>query len=122
MSRRRHRPTARRSTRNWQSVISTCRGGDNSTSPRRSTAGPPPGFVEGVNHQKRVRGRFPKSRGIRIGTVVRFDGTAGRGCVVVLDPAEKVVDLVKAGDGVVFDLGRPEEKEPGGRVWAVHEG
>ncbi|HJZ59987.1 MAG TPA: U32 family peptidase, partial [Gemmataceae bacterium] len=81
-----------------------------------------PGFLEGVNHQKLVRGRFPKSRGIRIGTVVRFDGTAGRGCVVVLDPAEKVVDLVKAGDGVVFDLGRPEEKEPGGRVWAAHEG
>ena len=30
--------------------------------------------------------------------------------------------LIKPGDGVVFDLGRPEEKEPGGRVWAVHEG
>jgi putative protease len=81
-----------------------------------------PGFLEGNNHQKLVRGRFPKSRGIRIGKVVRVNGTAGRGSVVVLDPAEMVVDLVKPGVGVVFDLGRPEEKEPGGRVWAVHEG
>ena len=38
-----------------------------------------PGFLEGVNHQKLVRGRFPKSRGIRIGTVAGF----GRGGVRV---------------------------------------
>ena len=31
-----------------------------------------PGFLEGVNHQKLVRGRFPKSRGMRVGTVVGF--------------------------------------------------
>ncbi len=31
-----------------------------------------PGFLEGNNHQKLVRGRFPKSRGIRIGKVARI--------------------------------------------------
>ena len=28
-------------------------------------------------------------------------------------------ELVKPGDGVLFDIGKPEEKEPGGRVWKV---
>src|SRR5206468_3290675 len=73
-----------------------------------------PGFLEGVNHQKLVRGRFPKSRGVRIGRVV---GVGRRGVRVAL--AEAVVDLIKPGDGVVFDLGRPEDQEPGGRVWGV---
>ena len=73
-----------------------------------------PGFLDGVNHQKLVRGRFPKSRGIRLGKVV---GVGHHGVRVEL--AEPFPDLVKAGDGVVFDLGRPEEQEPGGRVWGV---
>ncbi len=29
-----------------------------------------PGFLGGINHQQLVEGRFPKSRGVRIGTVV----------------------------------------------------
>jgi putative protease len=73
-----------------------------------------PGFLEGVNHQRLVRGRFPKSRGIRLGTVL---GVSRRGVRVEL--AESFDDLVKPGDGVVFDLGKPEEQEPGGRVWSV---
>jgi len=75
-----------------------------------------PGFLEGVNHQKLVRGRFPKSRGVRLGTVI---GVTRRGVRVEL--AEQVEDIIKAGDGVVFDLGRPEEQEPGGRVWDVQK-
>ena len=69
-----------------------------------------PGFLDGVNHQALVRGRFPKSRGVRVGTVVdKFrDG-------VRVELSESVPDLVKPGDGVMFDLGTPEEKEPGGR-------
>ncbi|MBY0457832.1 MAG: U32 family peptidase, partial [Gemmataceae bacterium] len=70
------------------------------------------GFLEGVNHQTLVRGRFPKSRGIRLGRVVGF----ARGGVRV-ELAEAFDDLVKPGDGVLFDLGRPETQEPGGRVW-----
>jgi putative protease len=73
-----------------------------------------PGFLEGVNHQKLVRGRFPKSRGVRVGRVVGFFKGAVR-----VEPAESFDDLLKPGDGVVFDLGKPEEKEPGGRVWRV---
>ena len=73
-----------------------------------------PGFLDGVNHQKLVRGRVPKSRGVRIGKVVTF-GKQG----VEITPAETVPDLVKPGDGVVFDLGKPQEQEPGGRVWSV---
>jgi putative protease len=73
-----------------------------------------PGFLEGNNHQRLVRGRFPKSRGVRVGKVV---GVAkGR---VRVELAEAVPDLVKPGDGVLFDIGKPEEKEPGGRVWTV---
>ncbi|MBA4062750.1 MAG: peptidase U32 [Isosphaera sp.] len=73
-----------------------------------------PGFLDGVDHQKLVRGRFPKSRGVRVGTVVG----RGKGGVRV-ELAETVPDLVKPGDGVLFDIGKPEEKEPGGRVWKV---
>src|SRR5262245_6225772 len=55
-----------------------------------------PGFLAGVNHQKLVRGRFPKSRGVRLGSVVGV----GRGGVRV-ELAEPFDDLVKPGDGVV---------------------
>src|SRR5262249_52238008 len=73
-----------------------------------------PGFLEGVNHQKLVRGRFPKSRGIRLGRVVGF--TKGG---VRVELCEAFDDLVRAGDGVLFDIGKPETQEPGGRVWRV---
>jgi putative protease len=74
------------------------------------------GFLDGPNHQVLVQGRFPKSRGVRVGTVA---GKTGGGVVVEL--AEDVAGLVKAGDGVVFDEGRPEQDEQGGRVFAVRE-
>ena len=73
-----------------------------------------PGFLDGVNHQALVRGRFPKSRGVRAGRVAGF----ARG-EVRIDPAEDVPDLIKPGDGLLFDLGTPEGQEPGGRAWAV---
>ncbi len=72
------------------------------------------GFLDGVNHQLLVRGRFPKSRGVRVGTVT---AVTRRGVRIQL--AEAVPDLVKPGDGVLFDLGTPQEEEPGGRVWTV---
>jgi putative protease len=72
------------------------------------------GFLEGVNHQVLVQGRFPKSRGVRIGTVVE----KARGGVIV-ELAEDGLDLIKPGDGVVFDEGHPEQDEQGGRVYQV---
>ena len=98
------------------------------------------GFLEGVNHQRLVHGRFPKSRGIHLGTVV--DKTH-RGVVVQLigdgkaqratspaargtrrqrrsGPAAQVAPAtVKPGDGIVFDEGHPEQDEQGGRVFSV---
>jgi putative protease len=70
-----------------------------------------PGFLEGVNHQKLVRGRTPKSRGVRLGEVVARFRNAIR--LKLLEPE---VATLRAGDGVVFDLGRPQENEPGGRL------
>ena len=75
-----------------------------------------PGFLDGNNHQKLVRGRFPKSRGIRLGTVTGFTKHGVR-----LQLVEPFADIVKPGDGVMFDIGRPEQKEPGGRVWRVQQ-
>ncbi len=72
------------------------------------------GFLDGVDHQKLVRGRFPKSRGVKLGTVL---SVSGRG--VRIELAETLTDAVKPGDGLLFDLGRPAEEEPGGRVWEV---
>ena len=61
-------------------------GARNSTWHRPSAAGFTPGFLDGVNHQKLVRGRFPKSRGIRIGKVV---GVARRGVRRRTDGADR---------------------------------
>jgi putative protease len=74
-----------------------------------------PGFLEGPNHQRLVRGRVPKSRGVRVGTVV---GRTRDGVQVRLAEGE-LHPTLNRGDGVVFDLGRPQEKEPGGRIWNV---
>ncbi len=71
-----------------------------------------PGFLEGVNHQKLVAGRFPKNRGVRAGIVT---GTTKRGVLV-----RPEIEL-KPGDGVVFDVGRPEEQEAGGRIFEIHD-
>ena len=74
-----------------------------------------PGFLAGLNHQTLVRGRVPKSRGVRLGAVTR---TSAKSVRVTLTPGLPA-DSVRPGDGVLFDLGRPETDEPGGRVWAV---
>jgi putative protease len=81
-----------------------------------------PGFLEGVNHQRLVRGRFPKSRGVRLGRVTGFGHSPpGKGPVLLVELAERlpVAELVKPGDGVLFDIGKPHEQEPAGRVWDV---
>jgi putative protease len=70
------------------------------------------GFLSGVDHQKLVAARFPKSRGRRIGTVERV---TREGVIVHLAGPDKL----KSGDGVVFDEGHPEQDEQGGRVLAV---
>jgi U32 family peptidase len=68
------------------------------------------GWFGGVNNQQLVHARFGKKRGVFLGEVARVSG-------------EKVtVQLqapLKLGDGVVFDAGRPDEKEEGGRIYGI---
>ena len=73
------------------------------------------GFLEGPNHQRLVRGRSPRHRGVLLGKVVDSFIHSGGGVVVLL--SGKV--SVKRGDGVVFDRGMPDKAEAGGNVWEV---
>lgn len=68
------------------------------------------GWFGGTNNQQLVHGRFGKKRGVFLGevTAVRRDGVL----VALQGP-------LKPGDGVVFDAGRPEEPEQGGRVYQI---
>jgi putative protease len=68
------------------------------------------GWMQGINNQQLVHARFGKKRGVYLGRVVAI----GRDKVDVALEAQ-----VKAGDGIVFDAGRPELEEEGGRVHEV---
>ncbi len=70
------------------------------------------GWFGGINNQELVHARFGKKRGVYLGAVTR----------VYRDAIEVVLEsALKPGDGVVFDAGRPEEKEEGGRVYEVRD-
>ncbi len=75
-----------------------------------------PHFLSGVDHQKVVRGRAPRHRGVWMGKVSRVTSTG-----VVVDPApNQAISPLKPGDGVVFDAAdwrSPQEPEEGGRVF-----
>jgi putative protease len=68
------------------------------------------GWLRGTNNQQLVHGRFGKKRGVYLGAVARMR----RDGVVI-----RLEGPLKPGDGVVFDAGKPEEKEEGGRVYEV---
>ena len=68
------------------------------------------GYLHEINHQAVVEGRFPKKRGPYLGRVVR------------VEPHKVSIALcgfVQLGDGVVFDCGRPDLEEVGGRVYEI---
>ena len=68
------------------------------------------GWFGGNDNQKLVHARFGKKRGVYLGEVRK----------IVRDGV--IVDLVaplKPGDGIVFDAGRPDEKEEGGRIYEM---
>jgi putative protease len=71
------------------------------------------GFLDGVNHQMLVHARFPKSRGVRAGSVV---AKTERSIIIELAPHAHL----KPGDGIVFDEGHPEQDEQGGRIDRVN--
>ncbi len=96
------------------------------------------GFLGGADHQTLVEGRFPRHRGLPLGQVVKVAAdavhvvpsaaqrpvTGGR----ALDEARSERDepppiklTPRAGMGVVFDRGRPEDAEEGGPIFSVDE-
>jgi putative protease len=70
------------------------------------------GWMDGIDNQKLVHGRYPKKRGVFLGRVEKVTG---------FEVALKSAGPVRAGDGVVFDAGKPEAREVGGRVWEVQD-
>lgn len=104
------------------------------------------GFFAGSDHQALVEGRFPKHRGVFVGKVARIvgkdvfvrdaaDGRPWTGAVALPNrPHEPAGErssplststgpaplVLRAGMGIVFDQGDPEDKhEPGGPLFAV---
>ncbi|MDQ5980016.1 MAG: family peptidase [Verrucomicrobiota bacterium] len=70
------------------------------------------GWFRGINNQELAHARFGTKRGVFLGEVARV----GRDHVAL-----KLVAPLKPGDGLVFDAGRPDEKEEGGRVYQVDQ-
>ncbi len=70
------------------------------------------GWFGGTDNQKLVHARFGKKRGVYLGEVKKIvrDG-------IIINLAAPV----KLGDGIVFDAGRPDEKEEGGRIYEIQE-
>jgi len=68
------------------------------------------GWLGGTNNQQLVHARFGKKRGVFLGEVTRV---LREGVFIRLEGP------LKPGDGVVFDAGKPEENEEGGRVYEV---
>src|SRR5690348_11384699 len=68
------------------------------------------GWFGGTNHRQLVHARFGKKRGVFLGEVTKIL----RDAVVV-----KLTGPLKPGDGVVFDAGKPEADEEGGRVYEI---
>ena len=68
------------------------------------------GWLHGVDNQRLVHARFGKKRGVFLGTVRRV-----RNERVYL----RAEAPIKAGDGVVFDAGQPDQPEEGGRVYTA---
>jgi len=92
------------------------------------------GFLGGADHQTLVEGRFPRHRGLPLGKVVKVDRdtvfvvpaaeqrpVTGGGALA--EPPERAqaspTIAPRAGMGVVFDRGRPEDDEQGGPIFAV---
>ena len=69
------------------------------------------GWFRGIDNQSLVHARFGKKRGVYLGTVSLVNGTEIH--IATLEAP------LKAGDGLVFDAGRPDSREEGGRAHEV---
>ncbi len=68
------------------------------------------GWFRGINNQALAHGRFGTKRGVFLGEIARVQNES-----ISLQLAAPL----KPGDGIVFDAGRPDEREEGGRVYQV---
>lgn len=72
------------------------------------------GWFRGIHNQELVHARFGKKRGAYLGKVTHVDRELGREFVRL-----RPETTIEPGDGIVFDRGRPDIKEEGGRVYSV---
>ena len=70
------------------------------------------GWFRGIQNQELAHARFGTKRGVFLGFVTHV----GPDSVNL-----KLEGPAKPGDGIVFDAGRPDEKEQGGRIYYVDE-
>ncbi len=68
------------------------------------------GWFRGTNNQELAHARFGTKRGVFLGEVTRVEHET---------VALHLVAPLKPGDGIVFDAGKPDEREEGGRVYQV---
>jgi len=68
------------------------------------------GWFRGIQNQELAHARFGTKRGVLLGDVTRVEGES---------VALRLLAPLKPGDGLVFDAGRPEDREEGGRVYQV---
>lgn len=68
------------------------------------------GWFGGTNNQELAHARFGTKRGVFLGRVQRVEGES---------VSVQLEAPLKPGDGIVFDAGKPEEREEGGRVYQV---
>ena len=76
-----------------------------------SHGGLTPGFLDGTKHQRLVRGRSPRHRGVHVGRVAK--GSSPKNGLIV--EGDKI-DL-KLGDGIVIDRGMAQAAELGGPIF-----
>jgi putative protease len=68
------------------------------------------GWFRGIHNQELAHARFGTKRGVFLGEIAAVERES---------VALRLVAPVKPGDGIVFDAGRPAEREEGGRVYQV---
>jgi putative protease len=70
------------------------------------------GWFRGIQNQELAHARFGTKRGVYLGRITQV----GHDYVTL-----KLLGPAKPGDGIVFDAGRPDSKEEGGRIYFVDE-
>ncbi|HTO04359.1 MAG TPA: U32 family peptidase, partial [Opitutus sp.] len=68
------------------------------------------GWFRGIDNQALAHARFGTKRGVFLGEINRVENES---------VSLQLLAALKPGDGVVFDAGKPDEREEGGRVYQV---